>query len=168
MPRTFPSLLNRAKKIGFTFPVIWRGNGQWKTFDENKEILLIFAGAHAYISPRWYDKPAENVPTWNYQAIHVYGKPQIFAEKAELFDLLKKTIEKHEPQTGYDFESIQPEIVEKLVTEIVGFRIEIARFEAAFKLSQHRPEFHAGVINNLTENADENSLKIAEAMRRLS
>ncbi|HEX8564961.1 MAG TPA: FMN-binding negative transcriptional regulator [Pyrinomonadaceae bacterium] len=147
---------------------IARANPQWKTFAAAEEILAVFAGAHVYISPRWYDVPEQNVPTWNYQSIHAYGKPQIVEEKNALVEMLGRLIAKFEPNTGYDLETVSPEIVEKLVKGIVGFRIAVSRFEAAFKLSQHRPEFHAGVISGLIENADENSLAIASAMRNLT
>ncbi|HEX8266463.1 MAG TPA: FMN-binding negative transcriptional regulator [Pyrinomonadaceae bacterium] len=146
---------------------IARANPQWKTFADSEEILAVFAGAHAYISPRWYDVPEQNVPTWNYQSIHAYGKPQIVEEKNALVEMLGCLIAKFEPNTSYDLETISPEIVGRLVKGIVGFRIAVSRFEAAFKLSQHRPEFHAGVISGLVENADENSMAIAAAMRNL-
>lgn len=147
---------------------IARANPQWKTFDVSEEILAVFAGAHAYISPRWYTEPEQNVPTWNYQSIHAYGKPQIISEKEWLIEFLRRLIAKFEPNTGYSLETVSPEIVDKLVKGIIGFRIAVSRFEAAFKLSQHRPEYHAGVISGLIENGDENSLAIAEAMRNLT
>lgn len=54
------------------------GNPQWRTFENCDEVLVIFQGPHAYISSSWYEE--ENVPTWNYQAIHLYGKAQILSE----------------------------------------------------------------------------------------
>lgn len=164
-----PLLVERAENDQiYLVGHIARANPQWKTFAAAEEILAVFAGAHAYISPRWYDVPEQNVPTWNYQSIHAYGKPQIVEEKSALVEMLGRLIAKFEPNTGYDLETISPEIVDKLVKGIVGFRIAVSRFEAAFKLSQHRPEFHAGVISGLIENADENSLAIAAAMRKLT
>jgi transcriptional regulator len=52
-----------------------RANPQWKTFETNAEVLVIFQGPHTYISPTWYNHV--NVPTWNYQAVHIYGNPRI-------------------------------------------------------------------------------------------
>jgi transcriptional regulator len=51
-----------------------RANPQWKSFG-GQEVLLIFQGAHTYISPRWYDHV--NVPTWNYMMVHLYGKVRL-------------------------------------------------------------------------------------------
>lgn len=147
---------------------IARANEQWKTFAKAEETLAVFAGAHAYISPRWYTASLQNVPTWNYQSVHAYGKLQIIENEGELVEMLRRLIAKFEPDTGYELEAISPDIINKLVKGIVGFRIAVSRFEAAFKLSQHRPEFHAGVIEGLTEVGGENSLAIAQAMRALT
>src|ERR1700712_1365723 len=54
---------------------ISKGNPQWKNFRDDSEVLAIFPGPHSYISSSWYDH--ENVPTWNYIAVHVYGKIKI-------------------------------------------------------------------------------------------
>jgi transcriptional regulator len=164
-----PLLIERAENDQiYLVGHIARANPQWKTFARSEEILAIFPGAHVYISPRWYDLPEQNVPTWNYQSVHAYGKPQIVEEKSVLIELLRHLIAKYEPNSGYDLGTVAPEIIDRLINGIVGFRIAVSRFEAAFKLSQHRPEFHAGVINGLTEKGDENSLAIAQAMRNLS
>jgi transcriptional regulator len=167
---THAPLLIEKSENGCVYLVghIARTNPQWKTFAEAEEILAVFAGAHAYISPRWYPTPEQNVPTWNYQSIHAYGKPQIVEEKSALVEMLGRLIEKFEPNTGYSLKTIAPEVTDGLVRGIVGFRIAVSRFEAAFKLSQHRPEFHAGVIKGLTANGDENSLAIAGAMQNLA
>src|SRR3989304_1878675 len=66
---------------------ISRANPQWKTFG-SQEIMLIFQGAHTYISPTWYNHV--NVPTWNYQSVHIYGKPRIISDHDELYELLSK------------------------------------------------------------------------------
>lgn len=49
-------------------------NSQWKMLAEN-QVLVMYQGPHAYISSSWYQ--AENVPTWNYQAVHIYGTASI-------------------------------------------------------------------------------------------
>ncbi len=145
-------------------------NSQWRTFDENREVLVIFTSAHAYISPRWYSEPLKNVPTWNYSAVHVYGKPHLLNEPSELLGLLKKMVDRYEKGTDYKLEHVAPEIPEQLVKAIVGFRIEVTKTEAIFKLSQHHRdlEHYANVISKLEERGDENSLAVAAAMREIS
>src|SRR5579859_3312963 len=54
---------------------ISKGNEQKHTLTDGTKVLVIFAGPHAYVSPRWYTKL--NVPTWNYIAVHVYGTVKV-------------------------------------------------------------------------------------------
>ena len=64
-------------------------NPQWKLLEEGQETLVVFAEPHAYISPRHYDK-TQNVPTWNYQAVHVYGKARLLTKEVEGFAHLER------------------------------------------------------------------------------
>jgi transcriptional regulator len=59
-----------------------RANAHWKLFEQGRHTLAIFHGAHSYISARWYKH--ENVPTWNYQAVHAYCQPTIYTDRAGL------------------------------------------------------------------------------------
>lgn len=68
-------------------------NPQWKTFDNENKVLIIYQGPHSYISASWYNH--ENVSTWNYQAVHVYGSAYIMTEE-ELEEDLKLLLEKYE------------------------------------------------------------------------
>ena len=72
---------------------ISKENPQGESFKNNTEILAIFSGPHAYISSSWYDH--ENVPTWNYTAVHVYGKVKIL-NLEESIQSLKKLVDKYE------------------------------------------------------------------------
>ncbi len=138
-----------------------RANPQWKTFGE-REALLIFHGAHTYISPRWYNHV--NVPTWNYMIVHVYGLARIL-EGAALHDLLSRLVKKHEADTGYSLEGLPADFVERQMQGIVGFGVDVTRVEAGYKLSQNRnDEDHANIIRELEHRADSDSLKVAQAM----
>ena len=145
---------------------IARANSQWKTFDENKEVLAVFFGAHAYLSPTWYEKPGESVPTWNYISAHVYGVPRIVEDEAELLRLMKKLVGKYEGDSGYRLENLPPEFVEKQLKGIVGFRIEVTKIEASYKLAQTLDAYsYESVIERLGKSVDENSKEIAREMR---
>src|ERR1041384_4098793 len=72
-----------------------RANPQWKHFADGREILAVFHGPHAYISPRWY-KTSPQVPTWNYTVVHAYGKPRLIDNDSELENLLDRTIRFYE------------------------------------------------------------------------
>jgi transcriptional regulator len=139
-----------------------RANPQWKTFGE-QEILLIFQGAHTYISPRWYNHV--NVPTWNYMMIHVYGTVRLL-EGDELYRLLSRLVHNHEPNTGYSLESLPQDFVEKEMKGIVGFAIDVTRLDAGYKLSQNRnDEDHENIVRELDKREDEDSRNVAGAMR---
>jgi transcriptional regulator len=141
-----------------------RANPQWRTFDKNPEVLVIFHGPHTYISPTWYNHV--NVPTWNYQAVHVYGSPRI-VEGGEYHAMLSRLIARHESGTTYRMESLPQDFVEKQMNGTVGFQIKVTKIEANYKLSQNRDdEDYHNIIERLNERADEMSHQVAEAMEK--
>ena len=145
---------------------IARANSQRKTFDENKEVLAVFFVAHAYLSPTWYEKPDESVPTWNYISAHIYGVPRIVEDEAELLRLMKKLVGKYEGGSEYRLENLPPEFVEKQLKGIVGFRIAVTKIEASYKLAQTLDAYsYESVIERLGKSVDENSKEIAREMR---
>lgn len=142
-----------------------RANQQWKTFDPNIEVLLIFQGPHTYISPTWYNHV--NVPTWNYQAVHVYGNVRIVNNYNEVYTLLKRLIDRHEAGTHYRLETLPHDFVEKEIKGVVAFQVDVTQIEANYKLSQNRDdEDYENIIARLGEREDELSHEVAEAMRR--
>ena len=142
-----------------------RANPHWKTFDMNPEVLVIFQGSHTYISPTWYNHV--NVPTWNYQSVHVYGKPRIISDYDETYRLLKRLIDRYESNSPYQLESLPQDFVEKEIKGIVAFQIEVTRIEANYKLSQNRKdEDYAHIIVQLEKRTDDLSHGVAEAMRQ--
>ena len=142
-----------------------RANPHWKTFEKNPEVLVIFHGAHTYISPTWYNHV--NVPTWNYQSVHVYGRPRIITEYEEAYALLKRLVNRYETNGHYKMETLPQDFVEKEIRGIVAFQVQVARIEANFKHSQNRKdEDHANIITRLEERTDDLSHRVAEAMRQ--
>ena len=116
-----------------------RANPQWQAFEGGQEVLAIFQGPHAYISPSWYETtPA--VPTWNYATVHVYGVPRIIEDSerlATVVDRLTAVYESGMPQPWPG--DIPVDFKQKLLKAIVGFVIDITRIEGKFKLGQNRP-----------------------------
>lgn len=145
---------------------IARANSQWKNWESSSEVLAVFQGAHVYISSSWYDH--ENVPTWNYMAVHVYGKIRII-ENEELLESLKNLVHKHEKNSvkPVSVEGMSEKYVRDQMRGIVGLEIRISKMEAAYKLSQNRDaKNHANIVLELEKRGDENSLAIAEQMRK--
>jgi len=142
------------------------GNPQWRTFETCENVLVMFQGPHSYISSSWYEQ--ENVPTWNYQAVHVYGTPSILDEeelKQDLTRLLQK-YEKHR-ENPVLWDTLSPPLLEKELKGIVGFKIKVQEIQAANKLSQNRNEedYH-NIVNKLYEEKDLNSQQMAQLMER--
>jgi len=145
---------------------ISKANSQWKDFNKNEEVLAVFSGPHAYVSSSWYDH--ENVPTWNYIAVHVYGKIRII-EGDILKTRLGKLVDKYEAkmENPVSVDRMSEEFVESEIRGIVGFEIVITEIQAAMKLSQNRDDKnYKRIIKNLEKQGDVGSLKIAEKMKR--
>jgi transcriptional regulator len=141
-----------------------RGNKQWREFN-NEEVLAIFNGPHTYISSSWYDH--ENVPTWNYLAVHVYGKIRII-EGDELLDSLKKLTNKYEAHSKnpVTVEGMSKKFLETELRGIVGFEILITDIQAAYKLSQNRDAKNKeSIIKELENRGDASSKEIALRMK---
>lgn len=139
-----------------------RANPQWKSFGE-QEVLLIFQGAHTYISPRWYNHV--NVPTWNYMMVHIYGRVQA-VEGEELHLLLSQLVGSHEAGTSYRLENLPEDFVQKEMKGVFGFALNVTRIDAGYKLSQNRnDEDHENIIRELEKRGDENSKEVAKGMQ---
>ena len=139
-----------------------RANEQWKSFAGTNEVLCIFHGPHAYISPSWYEQQ-HTVPTWNYAVIHVYGKPTLVGE-AELKQIVFDTTAKFESNMPAPWKiPLSEKEIAGMLKAIVGFKIEIARVEAKFKLGQNRsPEDQDKMLRNLQNGPDDASRALAQ------
>ncbi len=142
-----------------------RVNSLWKTFETNGEVLVIFQGAHTYISASWYGHV--NVPTWNYQSVHVYGKPNLVTDHDQVYALLKRLMDRHETGASYNMAGLPTDFVEKELRGVMAFRIEVTRLEASYKLSQNRnDDDYWNIVSHLQERTDELSHGVAQAMKR--
>lgn len=142
------------------------GNPQWRTLETCEEVLVMYQGPHAYISSSWYGH--ENVPTWNYQSVHVYGKASILEEeelKQDLIMLLEK-YEKHR-KNPILWDKLSPQLLESELKGIVGFKIKVQEIQAAYKLSQNRnEEDYLNIVDQLHREENLNSQQMAEVMKK--
>lgn len=142
-----------------------KANPLWKMFETNPQVLVIFQGPHTYISPTWYNHV--NVPTWNYQSVHVYGKPRLITEKTETYGILKRLTDGYETNTPYSLETLPQDFVEKEMRGVAAFQMEVTEIEANYKLSQNRDEeSYRSIVAHLERRTDDYSQEIAEAMRQ--
>ncbi|WP_025030278.1 FMN-binding negative transcriptional regulator [Nitratireductor aquibiodomus] len=129
------------KDLGILTSHIARNNAQWRHFEAGGEALIIFQGPNAFVSVNWYDMQ-RTFPTWNYGAIHVYGKVRLNQDPEINRKILEKTIARYErPQDGdWSFETMPEEMIAPRLRAIVGLEIEIDRIEGKLKFNQDKSE----------------------------
>jgi transcriptional regulator len=158
-----PLILTNDKKL---LGHISRGNKQWRDLPNGEEVMIVFQWPHTYISSSWYDH--ENVPTWNYEAVHVYGRVRMQSEE-ELIDSLRHLTDKYEAQSAcpVSVDTMSKKFLHSEIRGTIGFEITIDRMEASYKLSQNRDEKnHTNIISELEKRGDENSVAVANEMRK--
>lgn len=160
-----PFMLQRGEgKYGELYCHIAKSNRQWK--DISGEVLVIFQGAHKYISSGWYESD-QAVPTWNYLSVHVYGELNVIENRDEKYKIINELVDHFEPdKKKYSLDNLKSEYFENLLKGIVAFKIVITSVEGKEKLSQnHSKQRQKIVIDKLYEIADTDSIIIADKMK---
>lgn len=142
-----------------------KANPHWK--ETARDVLVVFSGPHHYISPTWYQQP-NNVPTWNYVAVHAYGEIEIFEEPAALMELLERSVNFFEAgmPKPWKIEESQ-EYAERMLSGIVGFKIVLNKVEGKKKLNQNKPaQLQQHVIEALRSQEQEEAHRVAALMER--
>ena len=124
-----------------------RANPLWKEQKDGDEVLVIFRGSDGYVSPNWYPSKHElhrQVPTWNYQVVHVHGKLRIHDDERFLRGVVGRLTRIHEARTGdpkpWRMGDSAKDYIDQLLQAIVGIAVEIDRIEGKSKLSQNKEE----------------------------
>lgn len=122
-----------------------RANPHWRHLAAGRPTLVVFSGAHAYVSPSWYaTHPA--VPTWNYVAVHASGTGALVEDAEQVRTLLADLVHVYEAPgpEAWSFEALPADYVAGMQRGIVAFEIPIARLEGKAKLSQNRDAVDRG------------------------
>ncbi len=131
------------------------------------EVLTIFSGPHAYISPGWYaNGPA--VPTWNYADVHAYGTLRLIDDKEWLRMVLRRLSDRHEAGSAepWRMEDLPEAYMAGMIRGIIGLDIAVSRLEGKFKLSQNRPAAdRPGILAALEARGDDDAVAVARLMR---
>lgn len=140
-----------------------RANQRWKQFNE-ADVLVIFSGPHAYVSPLLY-KEKQNVPTWNYIAVHAYGKVNILEDNLAL---LEKQIEAYDPAYFHgNWQEIPAEYKTNLAKGIVAFEITVTGLQGKKKLNQNKPGEDAHRVIEAFEKGTPGEQNIAAYMKEV-
>ena len=141
-----------------------KANPQWQSLAE-QTVLVIFSEPHAYVSPSLYEKE-QNVPTWNYVAVHACGTPGLIPEEKAAFGLLEKQMRFFEPAYLDQWQRLSQEYKNAMIKGIVAFEIPVTKLEAKSKLSQNKSERdRKNVMTHLLEDENGSTQLIGEMMK---
>jgi transcriptional regulator len=144
-----------------------RPNPQVGHLARGDEVLAIFHGPHAYISPSWYTS-GPSVPTWNYADVHAYGIVRLVEDTDWLRRLLRRLSERHEARNPvpWQMQDLPETYLEGMLRGIVGLDIAVTRLEGKYKLSQNRPAAdRPRVVAALEARSDADARAVARLMR---
>lgn len=104
---------------------------------ESQTPLVIFTEPHAYVSPSLYDKE-QSVPTWNYVAVHAYGRVTMLTEENAARELLEKQIQAFEKEYFTQWVHLSEAFKSAMIKGISAFRIDVTELQGKEKLSQNK------------------------------
>jgi transcriptional regulator len=124
-----------------------RANSVWQESKDGDEAMVVFRAADAYISPNWYPSKHDfhqQVPTWNYQAVHVHGTIRVRDDEKFVRMVVARQTKAHEARVGearpWRMGDASKEFIDQLLAAIVGIEISIDRIVGKWKLSQNKEE----------------------------
>lgn len=136
-----------------------RANPQWRDWQPDSEVLVVFGGPHGYVSPTTYaTDPA--VPTWDYAAVHLTGRIEIIDDVLHVVERTIEAMEAHRDPVWRP-STASREVFAKLVPGVVAFRVHVTAEQRLFKLSQDKDDALRGRVH-----ADANPA-LAELMDRV-
>jgi transcriptional regulator len=151
---------------------IARANPQWRQAAPDTPALAVFLGPDAYVSPAWYATKKETgkvVPTWNYLAVHAYGRIEFFEDPERLRAIVAELTRRHESTrpAPWAVSDAPAEFIAAQLKGIIGFRLPIERLEGRWKLSQNRPPAdRRGVIEGLRREGGAAETALAARMEK--
>ncbi|MBF6615822.1 FMN-binding negative transcriptional regulator [Pollutimonas thiosulfatoxidans] len=148
-----------------------RANPLWREVADGDEVLVIFKGGDAYVSPNWYPSKHEShqqVPTWNYCVVHAHGHIKIRDDEKFVRGVVARLTRTHEkqaePDSPWKMTDSSPDYIARMLGAIVGIEIDITRLLGKFKLSQNREQRDAdGVVQALRDRHQDELVRLMTA-----
>ena len=156
-------------KFGTLMAHIARANTLWSDLPQGAEVMVLFRGAHGYISPNWYPSKHEahrQVPTWNYEVVHAHGRLRIIDDEKFLRGIVGRLTRHHEANEPRPWKMADAprDYLDQMLKMIVGLEIDVTRLEGKRKLGQNREmRDREGAISTLHERG---ALDLSSAMER--
>ncbi|SDF28342.1 FMN-binding negative transcriptional regulator [Thalassobaculum litoreum] len=128
----------------------------------------VFSGPHAYISPDWYAS-ADQVPTWNYVAVHAGGRLQAVPAAEDTTALLADLSVEHEtplaPKRPWTHGKMRDGLMARMIKGVLAFELPVERLEAKSKMAQNKkPEDITGAVKGLRGRGDVGNIAVAQIM----
>jgi transcriptional regulator len=148
-----------------------RANPLWTQIPDGTPVMVVFRGVQGYVSPNWYPSKHEThqqVPTWNYEVVHVHGVLRIVEDEKFLRGVLGRLTRKHESTEPKPWKMADAprDYMERMLTMIGGIEVEVLRVEGKRKLSQNREARDVdGVVQALQARGDEDLSSAVTAAR---
>ena len=159
-----PFVLDGGLKHGRLIGHMARSNKQWESADGN-QVLVVFQGPHAYISPSWY-REQNTVPTWNYATVHIHGIFKALSSNEDGENIVGRV-------TNH-YESFQPnpwtadftlDYNKQMIRSIVAFQIDVKKVQGKWKMGQNHPPYRRKrAANVLRELPGDNNRLTAQFM----
>jgi transcriptional regulator len=149
-----------------------RANPHCRDLSEAGEALMIFQGPDGYITPSWYPSKALNgkvVPTWNYAAVHAYGRAEVMTDADWLRRHVTELTAQQEQSEArpWALSDAPKTYVDAMLRGIVGFRFAISRLEGKWKMSQNRErQDRDGVVKGLSLRGRSDDVEMAKLVAR--
>jgi transcriptional regulator len=132
-----------------------RANPVWTSARDDVDALVVFQGAHGYVSPAWYPSKAEHgkvVPTWNYLMVQARGRLRAIDDRGWLRDFVTRLTDRHEGGRAapWAVADAPADFIETMLGAIVGIELTLSSLVGKWKVSQNRGDAdRAGVIEGL-------------------
>jgi transcriptional regulator len=131
-----------------------------------RPLVAVFQGPHGYVSASWYEKPHDQVPTWNYAVVHAHGRARELTDEGTRALLADLATANEGPQPAWRFADVDAVFAAERLREIAAFALPIERLEGKFKLSQNRtPEDRERVKRAFAARATPDDLAMLDLMR---
>lgn len=146
----------------------------WKEIANNNQMLAIFQGPDAYVTPSWYASKAQTgmvVPTWNYVAVHAHGRVKVIEDKEWLRAHLSSLTADQEAKfkQPWQIEDAPADFIDKLMGAVVGIEMEITHLTGKWKVSQNQSvENQLGVIQGLRERNIPEQCEMAAVIEKIN
>lgn len=136
------------------------------------ELLCIFQGPSAYITPGWYEEKKQNgavVPTYNYAVVHAHGTLRVVEDPQEFLALLNSLTSHFETQrtTPWQITDAPSDYIHHLMEAIVGIEIPITRITGKWKASQNKTtQNRINIAMGLREENHPDGIAMADLMEQ--